>query len=121
MATDDRAEMIVSAALHRYLGAAIGPDGQWVDAPASRTVASLALEPRPPRRWPRASLLLAAALTVILAGTAILVSGGLTRPSVALPTSAPLTAPTVPPVDEIVAGRRRGRPDPGRHAGTVPT
>ncbi len=96
MATDDRADIVVSTALRRYLGSAVGPDGQWVNAPASRIIASLALEPRRAHRWPRPSLLLAAALTVLLAAAAILVSGGLTRPSVPppVPPNAPLVAPT---------------------------
>jgi hypothetical protein len=93
MATDERTEAIVSAALRRYLGAAVGPDGMWSEAHVPRVVAGPTLEQPRSRRWP---LLLAAALTVILIAGAILASGGLNRPSlpILVPTSAPTAEPT---------------------------
>jgi hypothetical protein len=97
VATDDRFEPMLAAAVRRYLDSVDGPHGVWADAPMARALGDLHAEHRSPRPWPRASLLFAAAIAVVLASAAVLVAGGQTRPALPPPTTAPLVAPRVSP------------------------
>ncbi len=110
MAADDRFETALADALHRYLGAAAGPDARWSDAPISTAVA--VTEPPQTRRptLGRSTLLIAAALALIALMTALVVGGQLQRqeppkppngliigPSIDLATASPSPSPAISP------------------------
>jgi len=77
MAADPRFEQRVHRDLHGWLDAAVGPHPNWADAPAARRILEHGgAGDASPRRFPRSTLLLAAAVALGTTIGALVVGGG---------------------------------------------
>ncbi len=109
MVADDRFEQRLRRDLHAHLGSVAGPHPTWADSPAARRIEDEAIEAAgaSPRRLPRSTLLIAAAVTAV-ALTGVLVVGGSLRPrsdtpppSVMPAVVAPVASPPAAPSAEV--------------------